>query len=217
MLAQVFNKNCFINNDNKSKEQTLRCICLLTAIMMVALLTTGCGKKQDKTDYIGEIRENTINLNEDGSIREIACQDFSDTTYDISGLKDEIKAQIEKYASGDKKDAVKLLQYKEENRLVRVAIDYASLADYNAFNGTSYAVTQDYMAYENEIMSDGADGEVNLYDIDFSSGEYKIFSADGDFNVNLGGQIVYYNKLVRLNSNSSARLDGSGKAIIIYK
>ncbi|MBQ9609077.1 MAG: hypothetical protein IJV15_06480 [Lachnospiraceae bacterium] len=185
-------------------------------ILSLCILMSGCGKKE-KVNYIGDVKENTFNLNEDKTIREIACQDFSGTGYDISGLSDRIKSDIDKYAQGDKKDAVKLLEYKEENEFVSVAIDYSSLDDYNAFNGTSYADNRDYMAYGNELMKDMSGNDINLFDINFATGEYKIFSADGEFNLNLNGQIVYYNSHAKLNSNSSAKLDGLGNAIIIYK
>ncbi|MBQ8924507.1 MAG: hypothetical protein IJ053_06895 [Lachnospiraceae bacterium] len=200
----------------KNRKKFNNTILIPLLILALCILMSGCGKKE-KVNYIGEVKENTFNLNEDKTIREIACQDFSGTSYDISGLSDSIKSDIDKYAQGDKKDSVKLLEYKEEDGLVRVAIDYGSLDDYNAFNGTSYADNQDYMAYGNELMKDMSGNEINLFDINFATGEYKIFSADGEFNLNLNGQIAYYNSHAKLNSNSSAKLDGLGNAIIIYK
>ncbi|MBQ9200261.1 MAG: hypothetical protein IJ141_08790 [Lachnospiraceae bacterium] len=179
------------------------------------MIFTACGKK--KENYIGNINENTITINADGSIREIACESFSDSSYDISGLKDDIKSEIEKYCGSEKKDAVKLLEYKEENRNVRVAIDYKSLDDYNAFNKTSYMNNQDLLAFGDVALKDMAGNDIYVSGIDNSSAAYKIFSADDAFTLNISGEIVYYNGHVSINGSNSAKFDGLDNAIIIYK
>ncbi|MBQ9279194.1 MAG: hypothetical protein IJ224_11250 [Lachnospiraceae bacterium] len=183
--------------------------------VLVLCLLTACGKKKEK--YIGDINENTITINEDGSIREIACENFSDTNFDISGLKDDIKSDIDKYCGSDKKGAVKLLEYKEEDKNVRVAIDYKSLDDYNAFNGTSYMNSQDLLAFGDVALRDMAGNDIYVSGIDTSVAAYKIFSADAAFTLNISGEIVYYNGHVNINSSNSARFDGLGNAVIIYK
>ncbi len=200
----------FIFRNNNKKIS----IIILT-VLTVCIFVTACGKK--KENYIGDINENTITINEDGSIREIACQNFSDTSYDISGLEDDIKSEIDKYCGSDKKDAVKLLQYKEENKNVRVAIDYKSLDDYNEFNGTSYMNGQDLYAYGDVGLKDMAGNDIYVSGIDNSSAAYKILSADDAFTLNISGEIVYYNGHVSINGSNSAKFDGLGNAIIIYK
>lgn len=190
-------------------------ILVLIMSVLILCLACACGKKKEK--YIGDINENTITINEDGSIREIACENFADTSYDISGLKDDIKSDIEKYCGSDKKDAVKLLEYKEDSKIVKVAIDYKSLDDYNAFNGTSYMNSQDLLAFGDVALKDMAGNDIYVSVIDTSAAAYKIFSADSAFTLNISGEIVYYNGHVSINGSNSAKFDGLGNAIIIYK
>ncbi|MBQ9232946.1 MAG: hypothetical protein IJ167_02770 [Lachnospiraceae bacterium] len=190
---------------------------ILVLIMSVLILCLACACGKKKENYIGDINENTITINEDGSIREIACENFSDTSYDISGLKDDIKSDIEKYCGSDKKDAVKLLEYKEDSKIVKVAIDYKSLDDYNAFNGTSYMNSQDLLAFGDVALKDMAGNDIYVSGIDTSVAAYKIFSADSAFTLNISGEIVYYNGHVSINGSNSAKFDGLGNAIIIYK
>ncbi len=190
-------------------------ILVLIMSVLILCLACACGKKKEK--YIGDINENTITINEDGSIREIACENFADTSYDISGLKDDIKSDIEKYCGSDKKDAVKLLEYKEDSKIVKVAIDYKSLDDYNAFNGTSYMNSQDLLAFGDVALKDMAGNDIYVSGIDTSAAAYKIFSADSAFTLNISGEIVYYNGHVSINGSNSAKFDGLGNAIIIYK
>ncbi len=196
------------------KQMKHKQILILIPILILCLFTA-CGKKKEK--YIKDTNVNTITLNEDGSIREIACENFADTSYDISGLKDDIKADIKSYCGSDKKDAVKLLEYKEENRDVRVAIDYKSLDDYNAFNGTSYVNGQDLWAYGDIGLKDMSGNDIYLSGTDTGSGGYKMFCADDAFTLNISGEIVYYNAHVVINSSNSAKFDGMGNAVIIYK
>ena len=194
----------------KIRKETI----IILTILVVCVLAAACGKK--KENYIGDVKENTITINADGSIREIACENFSDTSFDISGMKDEIKSEIDKYCGNDKKDAVKLLEYKEENRNVRAAIDYKSLDDYNAFNGTSYMNSQDLYAFGDVALKDMAGNDIYISGID-TTAAYKIFSADAAFTLNIPGEIVYYNGHVSVNGSNSARFDGLGNAVIIYK
>ena len=195
----------------KCKKKTL----LILLSTFILCLLSACGKK--KVNYIGDVNENTITLNADGSIREIACQDFSDSTYDISGIESDIKSEIEKYCGSDKKDAVKLIDYKEENKNIRVAIDYKSLDDYNAFNGTSYTNSQDLLALGDVSLKDMAGNDIYVTGIDTSAATYRLFSADDAFTLNISGEIVYYNGHVAINSANSAKFDGLGNAVIIYK
>ena len=199
----------------KFPNQMKRKQILILLSILILCLFTACGKKKEK--YINDINENTITLKEDGGIREIACENFADTSFDISGLKDDIKSDIKSYCGNDNKDAVKLLEYKEENRNVRVAIDYKSLDDYNAFNGASYVNGQDLWAYGDIGLKDMSGNDIYLSGIDTSSGAYKMFCADDAFTLNISGEIVYYNAHVAINGSNSAKFDGMGNAIIIYK
>lgn len=192
----------------------------LCVIFMVLVLTmmVGCGKKNKNglkdENVIGDISSNTLIINEDGSIREIACQDFSSPEYDISGLKDDIEKQVSEYCNEHSKGAVSFLEYKEEAGVVRVALDYKSSADYNAFNGTDYLVG-DLIGLDTSEAVKGVDGSESTIGDVLQSG-YKAISVDGALNLTISGEILYYNSHVDL-SNGNVQTDGTGDAIIIYK
>jgi uncharacterized lipoprotein YehR (DUF1307 family) len=115
----------------------------VTAVLCIGLV--GCGKKKEEetlseTDYIGSTSVDTISLNGDGSILEIACDDYSDVTFDYSDLEQYIQDEISSFNSQNGADKVTLLQYQDVGGVVRAAIQYADWDSYNAFNGTGYTV-----------------------------------------------------------------------------
>ena len=61
----------------KNRKKFNNILLIPIIILALCILAAGCGKKE-KVNYIGEVKDNTFNLNEDKTIREIACQDFSD-------------------------------------------------------------------------------------------------------------------------------------------
>ena len=190
----------------------------LCAVLMIFVLVmiTGCGKKEQKVEnVIGDICDNSIIIQDDGSIREIACQDFSSPEYDISGLKAEIENQVSDYCGKHSNNAVKFLEYKEETGFVRVALDYKSIEDYNSFNGTSYIVG-DMIGLDSAAPIKGVDGiETTIGDV-LQNG-YKAISVDGALNLTINGEVLYYNSHVTLISGNNVQTDGTGDAIIIYK
>lgn len=122
-------------------------VLLLGAVLCIGL--TGCGKSKDKepekTDYIGNVTQDTITLYGDGSIIEIACEDYSGVAFDYSDLEQYIKDEVADYNSRAGQDKITFLQYSDEGGVVRTALQYSDMDTYNDFNKTSYWIT-DYDA-----------------------------------------------------------------------
>jgi hypothetical protein len=184
------------------------------------VLCTGCKKKLFGEDYIGDVNTNTMTVNEDGSILEIACQDFSGVTYDISGLEDTIKSEIEDYRTknGETDDnaSVELLQYENENGFVRAAIRYSNLDNYNRFNNTSYTDGSASDVAADTKLTDLGGNEVVLSDV-INDG-FRAFTIDGDYTLTVNGSVLYYNSnAVKGSGGSTVVTDGLGTAVIIYQ
>lgn len=194
-------------------------IILALLALLFSLFFVGCKKKTK--DYLGDIRENTLTMNSDGSLLEIACQNFAGVTYDISTLKDDINSQIDayksKYGENDDTASVKLLQYEEKDGFVRVALEYSSMDAYNRFNNTNYvAGASAGILPQDIILKDLGGNDVVLSDV--IKDEYKVFLIDDDYTLTINGSIMYYNSHVTLREGQGiARTDGADTAVIIYR
>lgn len=191
----------------------------LVALMIIMICTflCACGKKdEEKQDFIGDISSNTLIFNDDGSIREIACMDFSGVTYDISDLKSSIEASVSDYTGLHGKDSIKLLQYDEEGGFVRVAIDYESLKTYNLFNNTKYEIGGSEKIPEDEILISLGGVENTARDV--LKSDFKVLVFDGDYTIRLDGGLLYYNEHVTdASSKTELTTDGKGTAYIVYQ
>jgi hypothetical protein len=167
-------------------------------------------------------------MNEDGTILEVACQDFSGVTYDISGLEDVIKSEIEDYKTKngetDENASVKLLQFENNNGYVRAALEYANLESYNKFNNTNYtdgmateiATDTDLATSTDMELTDLGGNEVKLSDV--LKDAFRAFTINGDYTLKLNGTVLYYNSdAVKGNDGSTVITDGLGTAVIIYQ
>jgi hypothetical protein len=191
-------------------------------VITVLLLLTGCKKKflEKDEDYLGDIRTNTMTINADGSVLEIACQDFSGVTYDISGLENTIRSEIEDYRTkyGETEDnaSVKLLQYENQNGFVRVALKYTNLESYNKFNNTGYTDGSASSVASDMKLTDLGGNEVVMSDI--INDAYRAFTIDGDYTLTLNGSVLYYNSDAVMGGNGNTVVtDGLGTAVIIYQ
>ena len=203
---------------NNKKNMAGRWYILGLLCILILACITGCGKK--KKNYLGDTRNNTFTINEDGSILEIACQDFSGVSYDISNLKSNIEDEIKSYRSARSEDSknttVKLLQYEEKDGFVRIAMQYADLASYNSFNNTNYRDESVAILPTDLIFKDMSGNDVALSDI--TGNNYKVFLTDGDYELTVNGTVLYYNEHVTtIGSNGSVYTDGEGTAAVIYQ
>ncbi len=267
----------------KTKSYT-KYICLVL-IMTLIMGLTACGKKKDdgpveKISVIGDVNETTLKLNANGSVIEIACEDFAHTeaAIDTSTLEEFIKSEIDKYNAEAGGNKITFLEYQNENNYVRTAIQYIDIDTYNSFNLMELAMSEfnkeaaDKIAKDEqasltdaaksidmEEMSEEEKAELeeelagagyNLEDIesglldetasegdaeelvatftDASTGSvvksdeitdssYMMIITDEPMNYYInGGKIVYYNKNCELVNETTVKVSGEGKAVIVY-
>ena len=267
----------------KTKSYT-KYICLVL-IMTLIMGLTACGKKKDdgpveKISVIGDVNETTLKLNANGSVIEIACEDFAHTeaAIDTSTLEDFIKSEIDKYNAEAGGNKITFLEYQNENNFVRTAIQYIDIDTYNSFNLMELAMsefnkeaadkivkdeqaslTDAAKSIDMEEMSEEEKAELeeelagagyNLEDIesglldetasegdaeelvatftDASTGSvvksdeitdssYMMIITDEPMNYYInGGKIVYYNKNCELVNETTVKVSGEGKAVIVY-
>lgn len=133
------------------------------------------GKKAPEKDYIGQITEDTIKMNGDGSLIEIACDDYSDVTFDYSSLENDIKKEIDDFNQKNGTYDVSFLQFSKDGSKIRVAVRYLNIEAYNKFNGTDYSL-EIYDAkkiqnkYSDELLKE-AEGILNSKAEGLSEGE----------------------------------------------
>ena len=270
-------------NSIKTKSYT-KYICLVL-IMTLIMGLTACGKKKDdgpveKISVIGDVNETTLKLNANGSVIEIACEDFAHTeaAIDTSTLEEFIKSEIDKYNAEAGGNKITFLEYQNDDNFVRTAIQYIDIDTYNSFNLMELAMSEfnkeaadkivkdeqasltdaaksidmDEMSEEEkaELEEELAGAGYNLEDIesglldetasegdaeelvatftDASTGSvvksdeitnssYMMIITDEPMNYYInGGKIVYYNKNAELVNETTVKVSGEGKAVIVY-
>lgn len=270
-------------NSIKTKSYT-KYICLVL-IMTLIMGLTACGKKKDdgpveKISVIGDVNETTLKLNANGSVIEIACEDFAHTeaAIDTSTLEEFIKSEIDKYNAEAGGNKITFLEYQNDDNFVRTAIQYIDIDTYNSFNLMELAMsefnkeaadkivkdeqaslTDAAKSIDMEEMSEEEKAELeeelagagyNLEDIesglldetasegdaeelvatftDASTGSvvksdeitdssYMMIITDEPMNYYInGGKIVYYNKNCELVNETTVKVSGEGKAVIVY-
>jgi len=108
-----------------------------TAKQPVASEQIGNADNVDTTDYIGNIAESTLIFNQDGSILEIAVEDFGSVAYNSGDLKSYIKSSVQSYNEAAGEDRVTLKQYIDQSGIAKTAILFDSVESYNDFNNTT--------------------------------------------------------------------------------
>ena len=109
--------------------------------MLLGLALIGCGKEEEVTsevvveqDYIGPVATNTIRVDRNGKITEIAVEDYSEIQYDLKELERFIREEIRAYNRKKGVDKVAFLQIREEGTVIKTAISYTDLEAFNDFN-----------------------------------------------------------------------------------
>ena len=119
----------------------------LSVIMMIMI--SACGKKEEeeaKPEYVRPdifegYEQSTLILKQDGSIVEIAIQDYNGSGVDYSQLKTYIEEEVKNANSTLNSDCIALTDYFDDNGVIKAAIHYTDINAYNYFNGTDYILS----------------------------------------------------------------------------
>ena len=119
----------------------------LSVIMMI--MFSACGKKEEeevKPEYVRPdifegYEQSTLILKQDGSIVEIAIQDYNNSGVDYSQLKTYIEEEVKNANSTLNSECIALTDYFDDNGVIKAAIHYTDINAYNYFNGTDYILS----------------------------------------------------------------------------
>ena len=122
---------------------------LLMSLGLMAFGITGCGQEEEQpvtpavntTSTIGDITENTLKLSMNGSITEISCENFQEEGIAAENLEQYITNEIDTYNETRGASKITLVEYKEEDGVVKTAIQYSDLDTYNDFNNTDLEIS----------------------------------------------------------------------------
>ncbi len=191
----------------------MRKIRLVLSMILVLGVLTGC------TDYAEEYDKNTLVVKGNGSLVEVAVEDFSDTSVSVEDLSVYITEQIDGYNEKQDKDMVKkdtLLT--EDMSKVKLVLEYKDIDSYNGFNLLECTLADFSDVDEKDLKgtftsSDGKSVKVGKME-GTKGAKVLIMSEKTDLIVD--GDILYYNKEVTV-KNGVASTTGKGNAIVIFK
>ena len=117
---------------------------LIISIILIISITS-CGKKEKeqapeyvRPDVFEGYDESTIVFKADGSILEIAMQDYNQSDVDYSGLKSYVESEIKATNSKLGSENISMTDYFDDSGIIKAAIHYTDLNSYNAFNCSAY-------------------------------------------------------------------------------
>ena len=268
------------------KKMNIKKLGLLLLIALLSFTLAGCAWKKEKDEAeeeeyvrpstIGDVDETTLKINPNGTLTEIAVEDFSGTDIDTAGIESFINEEIDTYNNEAGVSKVSLIEFQENNGVVKTAIQYSDVASYNAFNMMDITIALYDATSADDILKEelasaqdatpavtAAPTEINeeelleagysledIEDIESGSMDLEGTATETDaiatftdaktmsvvnsdeiegasymmvitdepyvYSVN-GGKILYYNKHAELIDDSTIRVDGKGKSVIIYE
>ncbi len=188
----------------------------------LSVCAAGCGAGTD----VSKFTENTVAVNKDGSITELAVESFGEDYYSQDALEAYVNAQVEAYNrehpadSGKEKDktiTVDEISVKDDS--ARVVLTYETAQDYADFNYTQLELVE-----ASDISGDAA----GLSFKDTQGSETGSLSAIPDIadyeavvtytahNIAVPGKIAYVSSNVTLLDRSSAQSDGT-LSVVLYR
>lgn len=185
---------------------------MMLGLILVMAVLTGC------SDYAKTYDKNTIVVNGNGSIVEIAVENFKDTSVTPENLEIYIMEQIESYNSGQEKDMVKSESLSVEDMSnVKLVLSYKDIETYNGFNLLECAL-DDFSEVGEDLEGTftSIDGEsVKVSEMENTKKAQVLVMSEAT-DVVVKGDILYYNEEVSV-KDDVATTTGEENAIIIFK
>ncbi len=187
-------------------------IFLLCMISMLAVLT-GC------TNYAEEYDKNTLVIKGNGSIVEIAVEDFSESSVTDMDLTAYIEKQITEYNNSQDKDVVENdTLITEDMSKVKLVLKYKDIDAYNGFNLLECTLA-DFTEVDEEDLKGtftSAEGKSVKAGKLENTAKATVLIMSEKTDVVVNGDILYYNKEVSV-KDGVATTTGKGDAVIIFK
>ena len=185
-------------------------------IIMIALLLcmlSGC------TNYAKKYDENTLVVRKNGSLVEVAVENFTDSAVGASDLEAYIEGQIEDYNEEQGEKLIKNTSMDTEDMShVKLVLTYNNMEAYNGFNLLD-CVLDDFSNVASEDLKGtfkSLSGEtVKVSDME-GTDKAKVLIFSEAANIVVNGDILYYNEEVTV-TDDVVITNGESKAIIIFK
>lgn len=185
---------------------------VLPALVLMCALS-GC------TNYAKEYDANTLVVKGNGSLVEIAIEDFKDSSVKAEDLTSYVDEEISSYNDEAGKNSVKKVSIDTEDMSkVKLVLKYKDMESYNGFNSLNCTYTDFSDVEESELegrFKSSDEKSVKVADMtDTEKAEVLILSEKA--NVVVSGDILYYNDEVEV-KDGVITSSGEGNAIIIFK
>lgn len=187
----------------------------LLLLSVCILLFSGCSMK-----FSAE--ENAVYVNKDGEIVSAIVESFDKDYYDAGELQDMLEQSIVEYNAENGKDSIQLDNFKLDNGVLKVIMNYTTWADYSNFNEVQFFAGQlaDIQGknYGKNIAFVSRDGSERV-SFEQIEGEYYVILVEEKIVVQTAGKIAYVSENVSVEGEKLARLkeDATGIGYIIYK
>ena len=184
-------------------------------VLSLTCLLSGCGQEV-------ELTESTIFITSKGNVHSAVIESFDKEYYDFEELRDSVEKEVTAYCLDRNEEAITINSLTEEEKTVKLLMDYQSVEDYEKFNemilfsGTfSEAIEAGYRPEE-------------LYDIEGNStevdsgklGDLKVIVTEESVCLQTTGKIQYMSDNVIVLDKKMAKALEAGKnhpAFVLYK
>lgn len=188
-------------------------ILLVLSMVLVLGVLVGC------TDYAEEYNKNTLVIKGNGSLVEVAVEDFSESSVSPEGLSVYITEQVDQYNDEQDQEMVErdtLLT--EDMSKVKLVLKYKDMESYNGFNLLDCTLADFSDVDEKDLKgtftsSDGKSVKVGKME---GTKKSKVLILSEKTDVVVDGEVLYYNKEVSV-KDGVISTTGKGNAIVIFK
>lgn len=171
------------------------------------------------TNYAAKYSKNTLIVKKNGSLIEVAVEDFKDTKVKAEDLTTYIDEQIHTYNSENGNGMVKKKKLLTEDMTkVKLVLKYKNIDSYNGFNSYDCVLT-DYSSADGDYLSGdftGSDGKTVKKAKFKNVDDAKVLVISDAMDVVIDSDILYYNNQVKV-KNGVITTNGKKAAVIIYK
>lgn len=191
------------------KMKRIHCAVLLVICMYVL---TGCGTVAKKYD------KNTLIVGGNGSLTEVAIEDFKGTSVNADNLETYIEEQIDQF-NGEQGNVVKKTFLDTEDlSKVKLVLKYKDMTAYNGFNLLECQLDSFENMKEDDMRGvyTSVDGKSVKYAELSEMDKTKVLVLSEATDVVIKGKILYYNEEVSI-KDDLITTKGDKNAIIIFK
>ncbi len=187
----------------------IQVIVLLAAFVC---LLTGCSMDAKKYD------KNTLVVKGNGSIVEIAVEDFKESSIQAGDLEAYIDEQIEDFNGDNGKLVKKSYIDTEDMSKVKLVLTYKDMDSFNGFNLLDCTLDDYENVKEEKLAGDftSADGKTVKHTKLSGTEKAEVLILSEATDVVVKGDILYYNDQVKV-KDGIVTTSGKGNAIIIFK